>query len=530
MYRLKISFLALVCLPVFLHSQTILNEDIFKLSRILSTIDNYYVDTVNKSRLTETAIVAMLKELDPHSYYITKKEMLRVNEDMSGEFEGVGVQFNILNDTLIVVTPITGGPAEKAGIISGDRVITVDNENIAGNGITDEQVFKLLRGQKGSKVELGIKRIGIDNVETYTVTRDKIPIYSLDAAYMAGKNTGYIKLNRFSATTTKEYREAIKKLKSDGARHLILDLTNNGGGYMNMAVDIADDFLDGGKMIVYSEGLRSPKEENHSTSRGNMLKGKVIIMVDEGSASASEIVAGAIQDWDRGVIVGRRTFGKGLVQKQYALPDGSAMRLTIARYHTPTGRVVQRPYQKNDSEYHKETSKRYEKGELFSADSINFPDSLKYTTLTLNRTVYGGGGIMPDIFIPIDTTGYSPFYRKIIRTGTLYQFSITYLDTHRDTLKEQYKTADSFIKNFKVDTSILDELLTYAKKNKLTPEENDMERSGTPIAVQLKALLARNLFDQNAFFKIINTLDPIYRSACEIIQDNNTYDKVLLKK
>jgi carboxyl-terminal processing protease len=526
MRKIKILAITLAFLPLKPYSQTI-NQDIIKFSRVLNLIEEIYVDTVNRSQLTTTAIVSMLKELDPHSYYISKEDLSKVNEEMSGSFEGIGVQFHILNDTVTIVSPISGGPSEKVGIIAGDRIVSVDGENIAGNGITNEKVFKMLRGEKGTKVTLGIKRISVEKTEYYVVTRDKIPMHSLDAAYIIGSDIGYIKLNRFSATTFKEYQDAMKDLQKKGAKNLILDLTNNGGGFMNMAVDLANEFLEKDKLIVYSEGLKVPTENFKATFKGGLLTGKLVIMVDEGSASASEIVAGAIQDWDRGVIVGRRTFGKGLVQKQYNLPDASAIRLTIARYHTPTGRVVQRHYDKNDKEYFKDLSKRITKGELFSADSIDFPDSLKYSTLKLGRTVYGGGGIMPDVFVPVDTTSYTAFHRKLNRKSILYQFVISYLDNNRDIIKKMYKTGDDFEKKFIVSDDFINEMLEYAKKSDITPEEGDMERSEKSIKVQLKALLARNLYDQNTFYKVFNELDHIYRVACEIITDNKAYNEVL---
>lgn len=507
----------------------VINQDIFKFMRVYNLVENNYVDTVSLERLTEAAIVGLLKELDPHSYYISQKEMEKLNEEMSGAFEGIGVQFNILNDTVIVISPISGGPSEKVGILAGDRIITVNGENIAGTGITNERVFKLLRGPKGTKVDVGIKRIGVKNIETYTIIRDKIPLNSLDAAYMINSETGYIKLNRFSATTMDEFREATKTLIAKGAKHLVLDLTNNGGGFLNMAIELADEFLQAGKLIVYTEGKNVPKEEFKSTNKGSWENGRVLIMADEGSASASEIVSGAIQDWDRGLIVGRRTFGKGLVQKQYGLPDGSAIRLTVARYHTPTGRVIQRPYKSNDTEYRREITKRYEKGEMFSADSISLSDSLKYKTLITGRIVYGGGGIMPDIFVPVDTSAYTEFYRDLIRKGILNQFTLTYLDSNRDQMKKNYPTFDTFNKQFNVTQELTNQLLQFAEEKKVKPKDGDLSRSGKAIEIQIKALLARNLYDLNAFFQIINQLDPIYNAAVDIISKPEIFNSSLSK-
>ncbi|HON19680.1 MAG TPA: S41 family peptidase [Salinivirgaceae bacterium] len=508
----------------------VLNQDIFKFMRVYNLVETNYVDTVNLGKLTEAAIVGLLKELDPHSYYITKSELEKVNEEMSGSFEGIGVQFNILNDTVLIISPISGGPSERVGILAGDRIITVNGENIAGVGITNERVFKLLRGAKGTKVELGILRPGINKIETYTVIRDKIPLNSLDAAYMINMETGYIKLNRFSATTMDEFKKASNDLIKLGAKNLVLDLTNNGGGFLNMAYELADEFLEQNKLIVYTEGRNAVREDLKSTAKGSWKNAKVVVMVDEGSASASEIVSGAIQDWDRGIIVGRRTFGKGLVQKQFLLPDGSAMRLTIARYHTPTGRVIQRPYKSNDTEYRKEVTKRFEKGELFSADSITFPDSLKYQTLSMKRTVYGGGGIMPDVFVPIDTSFNTNFYREIIRKGLINQFVLEYLDTKRNELKKQYPTFAEFNQKFNVTTTLFDEFLSYALEKKVTPKESELNRCQQTIEIQIKALLARNLWDFNSYFQIINQLDPIYQAAVEIVSKPEKYKSALSVK
>ncbi|HPW66043.1 MAG TPA: S41 family peptidase [Salinivirgaceae bacterium] len=519
----------IVLFPMASYSQ-LLSEEILKLMRVLNLVENNYVDTVNKYKITEAAVVGMLKELDPHSFYITKEELQKVNEDMSGAFEGVGVQFNIMDDTLMVVSAITGGPSEKVGILAGDRIVTVDSENIAGVGINNDKVFKLLRGPKGTKVDLGIKRKGVQGIETYTVIRDKIPINSLDAAYMINDNTAYVKLNRFSATTMKEYRDAMSKLTKQGAKHLILDLTNNGGGFLDMSTQLVDEYLDKDKLIVYTEGEKSPKEVMNSTSRGSTETGKIVVMVDEGSASASEIVSGAIQDWDRGVIVGRRTFGKGLVQKQYPLNDGSAIRLTVARYHTPTGRVIQRPYGKNDKEYHKDLAKRYQRGEMFSADSINFPDSLKYNTLRLKRTVYGGGGIMPDMFVAIDTSYSSDFLKAMNRRGIQSQFVLNYIDRNREELSKNYSDFTQFLTDFKVDENIMKELIEHAEKSNIKPKDGDLEISGRAIELQLKALFARNLFEQDHFYQIINEIDPIYNAAVEIITNDNLYNQILNKK
>jgi len=426
--------LLILIIPVRSFSQTF-TEDIYKFSRAMGYISNFYVDTINGPKLIENAIVNLLKELDPHSVYIPKDEVKEMNEPLEGNFEGIGIQFNILHDTIYVISPISGGPSEKVGIRAGDRIININDEIVAGKGISNTGVRDRLLGEKGTIVIVSIKRKGVSELLQFTITRDKIPIFSVDAAYIIDKDIAYIKISRFASTTVDEFVEKAKKLKNDGAKSLILDLRDNGGGYLDKAIELADHFLDDKKLIVYTEGMRVPRKENLATINGIYQDGNVIVLIDEGSASASEIVAGAIQDWDRGIIIGRRSFGKGLVQQQLFLPDGSLIRLTVARYHTPTGRVIQKPYDQGLEEYEKELLTRYQQGELLNKDSINFPDSLKYYTLQNKRIVYGGGGIMPDIFVPLDTTSVSEFYSKMIRTGVLNSFVLDYIDKNRKSLK-----------------------------------------------------------------------------------------------
>jgi carboxyl-terminal processing protease len=514
------------------------NDEVFKFSKVLGYIENYYVDTVNKPKLVEDVIVEMLKQLDPHSVYLDKKEVEKSNESLQGSFEGIGIQFNILNDTLMVVSPVSGGPSEKVGIQAGDRILKIDSVNVAGVGLTNEMVFEKLRGKKGTKVTVAIKRKGVDELLDFEIIRDKIPQYSLDAAYMISKKdkVGYIKLNRFAATTMDEFRDASVKLKKEGAENLILDLTDNGGGYLNMAQDLADEFLSAGKMLVYTEGIHSPKQEALATNVGNFEKGKVVIMIDEGSASASEIVSGAVQDWDRGILVGRRSFGKGLVQRNLNLPDGSMLRLTIARYYTPTGRLIQKSYEEGNDEYEKDLIKRYNNGELSNADSIHFPDSLKYYTLQNKRVVYGGGGIMPDFFVPIDTAGYSDYYRDLIRKGIINRFVLRYLDENRSALETNYKSSkkghdfESYLKSFTIDDSFLKELVTFAEKEKLPFNETDFSKSKEVIRVNLKALIARDVWGSSESFQLFNQLDPIYNEAVKVILDDHLYQSKLTKQ
>jgi carboxyl-terminal processing protease len=454
---------------------------------------------------------------------LSKKELKEANEPLQGNFEGIGIQFNILNDTIVVVSPIPGGPSEKLGIMAGDKIVKIEGKNVAGIGITNSQVIKTLRGPKGTKVNVTIYRKG--KLIDFTIVRDKIPIYSVDASYMIDDEVGYIKLNRFAQTSIRELEEAIKKLQAKGMKRIILDLTGNVGGYLHVAVQLADEFLDEGKLIVYTEGLHSPRQEFRSTARGLLEKGKVVIMVDEGSASASEIVSGAIQDWDRGILVGRRTFGKGLVQKTFSLPDGSAIRLTTARYYTPSGRSIQRPYNKGVKEYYKEITKRFQHGELIHADSIKFPDSLKYYTKN-GRVVYGGGGIMPDFFVPLDTTHNSKLYTDILRKGLINEFVLQYMDQHREELKSQYPNKETFKERFNVEGSLWNQLIEYVQQNNVEVKEDHLKKSGPTLKVILKAVVARNLFDISAYYYIINEINPIFLKSKEIIKNDKIFKKL----
>ena len=494
-----------------------------KFSKTLDYINKYYVDSVDSEELVEKAIVAMLEDLDPHSNYLTSEEVKAMNEPLHGNFEGIGISFNIFKDTIIVISPISGGPSEKLGIMAGDRIIKVDGENVAGVGITNQGVFDRLRGEKGTKVNVSILRRGVDELLQFEITRDKIPIFSLDASYMVNKNTGYIKLNRFAATTTSEFEEALARLREKNMENLILDLTGNGGGYMEEAINLADHFLEKNKLIVYTEGLHSQKQEYDATSNGDFEEGKLVILVDEGSASASEIVAGAVQDWDRGFIVGRRTFGKGLVQKPLYLHDGSMLRLTVARYHTPTGRLIQKSYENGVEEYEKELIERFERGEYLSKKNIKFPDSLKYYTLKNKRVVYGGGGIMPDFFVPLDTSAYSDYYRELIRKGIIYRFVLDYLDKHREELNKEYENFDAFNKHFKVTDQIFEDLLVYAENEKVEKNQEEIERSGNQMRNLVKAYLARDMYDTSAFYQVFNESNSSLGKAIEVINNWNKY-------
>jgi carboxyl-terminal processing protease len=426
-----------------------LNAGTFKIGRTLGLIDAFYVDSVNVDKLAENAIVDMLKSLDPHSVYVPVDEVNAMNEPLNGNFEGVGIQFNLLNDSIMVVAPVTGGPSEKAGIIAGDRIVNIAGENVAGIKITTTGVRDKLMGPKGTQVALLIYRKGTKDLLDFKITRDKIPVNSIDAAYMLDKETGYVKLIRFAATTEQEFADAVAALKKSNMKNLIIDLRNNGGGYMNAAVKIADQFFTEQKLIVYLEGRKTPRQDFKSTVDATLGDARVILLTDEGSASASEILAGAIQDWDRGVIVGRRTFGKGLVQNAFYLTDGSMVRLTIARYYTPAGRSIQSPYNEGYDKYMENFYKRFTDGEMVSADSVHFPDSLKSKTLVTKRTVYSGGGIMPDVFVSADTSNYSDYYRDVVANGILNRFTLEYGDRNRAKLTSTYKTFDEFSKGFR---------------------------------------------------------------------------------
>ena len=526
----KLTLLFSIILIANISFSQVLTEQTYKFSRVLSLAKTYYVDTVNEEQLVETAIIEMLKKLDPHSIYIGKEELKAMNEPLEGNFEGVGIQFNILDDTLMVVATISGGPSEKIGILAGDRIVKIDTSEIAGNGLKNSQVVKLLRGKKGTKVNVFIKRRGTTDLLDFTVTRDKIPIFSLDAAYMVDKNIGYIKLNRFAATSMKEYYEAMKKLQKQGVKDIILDLRGNGGGYLNIAIDLADQFLPEKKLLLFTNGENSPRNTYFSTKNSTFEKGRVVILVDEGSASASEIVSGAIQDWDRGLIIGRRTFGKGLVQRPFNLPDGTMIRLTIAKYYTPTGRCIQKPYKDGNKAYHKDLINRYNNGELNKEDSIHFPDSLRYNTKINERVVYGGGGIMPDIFVPLDTTLLTDYYVKLRRKGLINKTAIEYLDQNRAELKTKYKDFAKFKKDFEITDEILNHLVALGEKEKIEKDEEQFKESTDDFKLIIKALIARDLWNTSEFYQFINTEDKTFKKAVEVLKDKKLYDKRLQGK
>ena len=501
----------------------IYNEESLKFSQVINWIDKYYVDDVDQKKIVETAIIKMLHSLDPHSSYLTRDEVQAMNEPLQGNFEGIGVSFNILDDTIFIISPIPGGPSEKVGIMAGDRIVKIGSENVGGVGIRTSDVYDKLRGKKGTKVGVSIVRRSVPGLLDFTITRDKIPIFSVDADYMLDDKTGYIKINRFAYTTPDEFRDALGELKKQGAENLVLDLAGNGGGYLDVAIKIADEFLDDGKLIVYTEGANSPKSSFTATGRGGFQNGKLVIIVDEGTASASEIVAGAIQDWDRGIIVGRRSFGKGLVQRPLKLIDSSMIRLTIARYYTPSGRLIQKPYSDGYDSYAHELINRFDDGELSGEDKATFADSLRYETLTGHRTVYGGGGIMPDFFVPIDTTYISDYYRMILNRGIFNTFVLGYVDRHRGELNAKFPNFESFNSDYTVSPSIMDEMTRFAADEGLEYDADGFETSEEYLELLVKAYIARDLWTTSAFYEVVNQVNPAVLKAKEVLDDAGSY-------
>ena len=515
----------LLCCCMNVCSQFHLNfgndSPIRKLQVAEMAITNLYVDSVDENKIVEDAIRGMIEKLDPHSAYSTAKETKAMNEPLQGSFEGIGVQFNMVEDTLLVIQPTLNGPSEKVGILAGDRIISVNDTAIAGVKMSKEDIMKRLRGKKGSKVKLGVVRRGIGDVLSFTVTRDKIPVHTLDAAYMIKPGVGYIRIGSFGATTYEEFMEALQKLRNQGAlESLVLDLQDNGGGYLQAAAQIANEFLQKDDIIVYTEGRSVPRQDFRATGDGHLRTGcRIVVLVNEYSASAAEIVTGALQDQDRGQVVGRRTFGKGLVQRPIEFPDGSMIRLTVAHYFTPSGRCIQKPYVKGEKrDYEEDIEKRFKHGELYSQDSIHFSDSLRYETLRLHRTVYGGGGIMPDFFVPLDTTQYTLFHRQLAAKGVIINTSLKYIDKNRRQLSKQYASFEDFRAGFNVPQEVVDEVVAEAEKQKVKPKNDEELQQTLPmLRTQLKALIARDLWDMNEYFAIINEQNHIVQRALQIL-------------
>ena len=521
-----IPIIILALSPLTMFAQRVnLNEDspLRKLHIAEMAISNLYVDSVDEQKLVEDGIRGMLEKLDPHSSYTTAKQTKEMTESLQGSFEGIGVQFNMVEDTLMVIQPVTNGPSEKVGIMAGDRIVTVNDTAIAGVKMSKEDIMRRLRGKKGTKVNLEIVRRGIADKLKFVVTRDKIPVKTIDAIYMIRPTIGYIRIGSFGATTYEEFMTGVDSLKRRGMKDLILDLQENGGGYMQAAVMITNEFLQKNDLIVYTEGRMAPRQEFRAQGNGRLLDGKIYVLVNEYSASASEIVTGAIQDQDRGTVVGRRTFGKGLVQRPIDFPDGSMIRLTIAHYYTPSGRCIQKPYVKGENkEYAEDIEKRFKHGELYSADSIHFEDSLKCYTLRKHRTVYGGGGIMPDYFVPLDTTQYTKFHRQLAAKSIIINANLRYVDRNRKQLQKQYPTFQAFKDGFDVPQKLIDEVIADAEKEKIKPKDNDELSLTIPrLKLQLKALIARDLWDMSEYFSVINEGSDIVYKAVSLLESNN---------
>lgn len=496
------------------------NSDIQRFRDVITQIREEYVDTVNTSELVDDAIQTMLHRLDPHSSYISAADRIVANEDLRGNFDGIGVEFNIFNDTIVVVTPLSGGPSEALGILSGDKIIKVDGKNMAGVHVTTTDVTKALKGPRGTEVNVTIKR-GSKEID-YTIVRDKIPQYSVDVAYMVDNQTGYIKVNRFSATTFDEFQQSMEELKDKGMKRLILDLQGNPGGYMNVAIEMADEFLSAGKKIVSQQGKESKyNAETRSTSKGDFEDGSVIVLVNEGSASASEILAGALQDNDRALIVGRRSFGKGLVQAPFDLSDGSELRLTISRYYTPSGRSIQKPYEDGE-EYSRDMISRYNHGEFFHADSIKFNDSLKYLTMN-GRTVYGGGGIMPDYFVPLDTTLNSHYLNELYTSTAIQEYTFNYAEKNKQQLEND--GFERFLNSFVVTDGMLNELARVGERNKVKPDYKELKKKKRLFQIHIKAQVARKIWGNKGFYPVFNETNEVFMKSIKLFDEVPTSDR-----
>jgi carboxyl-terminal processing protease len=499
-------------------------QNYMKFAEILNYVEKDYVDTVNIEDLVDYSIVKMLEKLDPHTAYIPKKDIEIARSQLEGDFEGIGIEFNIIKDTIYVVAPISGGPSESVGLMAGDKIIKVDDQNVGGQNITNAEVFSKLRGKKGTKVKVTVLRKTMQNPLDFVITRDKIPTYSVDVSYMIDPVTGYIKISRFSANTYTEFKEALTMLKSKGMKQLMLDLRDNPGGYMDKATKIADEFLADRKLIVYTDGKDSRYDSKaEAYLNGAFEKGPIIVLVNEGSASASEIVSGALQDHDRALIIGRRTFGKGLVQMPIPLSDGSELRLTISRYYTPSGRSIQKPYNPNNAEdYNAELLNRYKHGEFFHADSIKFVDSLKYKTEN-GRTVYGGGGIMPDIFVPRDTSAFTPYLIELFNKNIIREYTLDYYSNNRKDLEKI--SFEEFQKNFEITDKMLAEVINLATASDIPLKESEFRKSKTFLKQNIKAYIARGIWGNKGFFPIINQTDEIYTTALKSFEKAKNVEK-----
>lgn len=507
-----------------------LNDYVNKIGQTLYYMQHYYLDTLSVEQAVDRMLQTAMEDLDPHSVYIPARDVEKMNEALEGNFEGIGVEFILLHDSLVVVNALAGGPSESVGIRSEDRIVSVDGQSISGPELNNEKVFSLLRGPKGTPLRLGVVRKGVGEVLYFDLIRDRIPINSIDVVYEAAPGIAYVKLSRFAITSMQEFISVFDPDKTfkTKPKALILDLRGNSGGYLLTALQLAEQFLSKGNLMLYTEGAHQMRHEEKARRDGFYKNEPVAVLIDEYSASASEILSGALQDWDRGIIIGRRSFGKGLVQQVMPLNDGSQLRLTVARYHTPSGRVIQSPYEKGKREaYYAALQERYTQGEFFTQDSIHLRDSLSYKTLRTGRTVYGGGGIMPDIFVPADTSYFSPFYEKLLRSGVIRAFMDDYTDKVVASYTRKYKTFERFDASFGLDRAPLDELLAYAATKDIIPSDDDLQASGRHLRLQLKALIARRIFDTQGYYRIVNRNDPCYRKALEVLENWERYAALL---
>ena len=527
----KISLAVTMCLALSftLSAQRSMPQALQKLMNAEYAISSLYVDSVNEDKLVEEAIKGMLESLDPHSSYTDAKETKELEEPLQGEFSGVGIQFNMNKDTLYVIQTVPGGPSERVGVLAGDRIIYVNDTIIAGVKMKNSDIQKRLRGKKGTNVTIKVKRPGVKELITFRITRDNIPLHSIDAQYMLDERTGYLRISRFGAKTHEEMMDALKELKKQGMTQLIMDLSDNGGGYLNAAIDMCNEFLDRGQLMVYTEGDNSPRNEANANGWGEYQDLHMVVMVNQYSASAAEIFAGAMQDWDRAVIVGRRTFGKGLVQRPFKFEDGSMMRLTVARYYTPSGRCIQKPYNRGDKKaYEKELLERANEGEYYSLDSIQFNDSLRYTTRLNHRIIYGGGGVMPDVYVPIDTSEYSTYYRDLSAKGILNQYVIKYVDKNRKSIAKQYSTLDAYDRGFAVSDEMMRDLIAMGEQDSVKFDEEKYRTSELLLKDIVKGLIARDVYgDQSAYNVIINHRNPDLKAAIEVLNDRERFDRLL---
>lgn len=544
---MKRFFLAVIAfcslLAVQAQSFTINPEMVRKVQAAEFFISHFYVDSLSEGKVVDSAIEGMLKQLDPHSTYIKAKDVERSVENLNGSFEGIGVQFNMIEDTLVVIQPVSGGPSERKGIIAGDRIVLVNDTAIAGVKMSRDEIMRRLRGPKGSKVRLGIIREGVKGINEFVIVRDKIPVHTLDAFYMVDDKTGYVKLSSFGQTTHDEFMTAVNSMKEKGMTRLVLDLQGNGGGYLQSAVEVSNEFLPEGEMIVYTDGRAIQRQEYRANGQGTLKDIEVVVLVDSYTASAAEIVSGAIQDNDRGTIVGRRTFSKGLVQRPFELPDKSVIRLTTAHYYSPSGRCIQKPYKMGGKkEYDDDINQRLKSGELTAnfnrfikgekvaaneRDSVYlredslfkslFPDSLKYKTNHKQRVVYGGGGIMPDVYVPLDTTQYTMLYRQMSAKSCILNTSLKYMDKHRKSLKKAYKTFDEFRSQFEVPKDMMEQLFAETKKAKIDYKEEDLSATLPQVKLTLKGLLARDLWEMSEYYQIVNPETDIYQAGLKVL-------------